>query len=352
MKKIIIAVLAVAAMVACSTEQTVVAPKGDAIGFSTFVDNATRATDITKDNLVDFGVYASIENASGAGMILTNERAYKNAQGAWIYGNTQYWVPTAMYEFTAFAPHTGAHWTYTPDTPDDGKKTADNGDVTFNNDADADQDFIFAYAYRDLTSTAKLESQPDAVEFTFKHMLSKVAFSFINTFTDGNTTLSVYNVKINNTAKTGTMAIANGVDAAWEVDDADVVDKHLVVPFGDQATAVNTLKAKALANGAELKLDHHYVIPAQRAYNITFSVDLYQAGVYLATYNHAINSTINFAKNGNYVLSVKLAPETIDPDNELFPIEFTVNNIGDWDNGNTVDADDPADNVNDYYPLN
>ena len=37
------------------------------------------------------------------------------------------------------------------------------------------------------------------------------------------------------------------------------------------------------------------------------------------------------AKNGNYVLSVKLAPESIDPENELYPIEFAVNKVEDWD---------------------
>ena len=162
--------------------------------------------------------------------------------------------------------------------------------------------------------------------------MSKVAFSFTNTFTDGNTTLNVYNVKINNTAKTGTMAIADGVDAAWEV------AGDLVVPFGAQAADATA----ALANGAELKLAHHYVIPAQRAYNITFSVDLYQADVYLATYNHTINSAIDFAKNGNYVLSVKLAPESIDPDNELYPIEFTVNEVEDWRDNGSVALTEPT----------
>ena len=151
MKKIIIAVLAVAAMVACSKEQTVVAPKGDAIGFSTFVDNATRATDITKDNLVDFGVYASIENTSGAALILSNAKVYRGTTGAWTYDNTQYWVPKAMYEFTAFAPHTGAKWAYVPST------TADEGVVTFDNKtATADQDFIFAAADMNLTNTEAL----------------------------------------------------------------------------------------------------------------------------------------------------------------------------------------------------
>ena len=116
----------------------------------------------------------------------------------------------------------------------------------------------------------------------------------------------------------------------------------MIVPFGDQATAVNKLATAALANGAELKLAHHYVITAERMYNITFSVDLYQAGVYLATYNHEIKSTINFAKNGNYVLSVKLAPESIDPKNELYPIEFTVNEVEDWRDNGSVALTEPV----------
>ena len=328
MKKIIIAVLAVAAMVACSKEQTVVAPKGDAIGFSTFVDNATRAEDIediTTENIKDFGVYGTVAKGGNSALIFNNTQVTKSGD-AFVYSPAQYWIAAAKYDFLAFAPYQdgeGATWTYAP--LETNAQVAQNGTFSFNNEtAAADQDVVYAYTTKTTEATLTAENT-QAVAFTFKHILSKVAFSFTNTFTDGNTTLSVYNVKINNTAKTGTMAIADGVDAAW------VGADDLVVAFGDQATAVNTLKAKALANGAELKLAHHYVIPAQREYNITFSVDLYQAGVYLATYEHEIETTIDFAKNGNYVLSFKLAPETIDPENKLYPIEFKVNKVNGWD---------------------
>jgi hypothetical protein len=56
------------------------------------------------------------------------------------------------------------------------------------------------------------------------------------------------------------------------------------------------------------------------------------AGVYLATYNHKIDTEIDFAKNGNYSLNVKLAPNTVNPDAQLWPIEFSVDKIEDWDN--------------------
>ena len=310
---------AVAALAACTSEQTIVAPQNEAIGFDTFVDNSTRATDITTANIADFGVYGTVTKGNNSALIFDNTKVTKSGD-AFVYSPAQYWIAAAQYDFLAFAPYAERKWTYTPDGQE-----AQNGTFSFDNyAAEADQDVV--YAYQTKTTEAALTAKPEAVKFTFKHILSKVAFSFTNTFEDGNTSLSVYNVKINNTAKTGTMAIVDGEDKAW------VGVDNLIVPFGDQATAVNTLKAKAIdKDNRTLKLDHHYVIPAERAYNITFDVDLYQAGVYLATYNHEINSAIDFAKNGNYVLSVKLAPESIDPDNELYPIEFTVNEVEDWD---------------------
>lgn len=318
---------AVAALAACTTEQTIVAPQNEAIGFDTFVDNSTRATDITTANIADFGVYGTVTKGNNSALIFDNTKVEKNGT-AYTYSPAQYWIAAAQYDFLAFAPFTNAKWTYTPTNA----QVAKTGTFSFNNEtAAADQDVVYAYTTK--TTEDKLNANnTQAVAFTFKHILSKVAFSFTNTFTDNKTTLNVYNVKINNTAKTGTMAIAEGVDAAWEV------AGDLIVPFGAQAANADA----ALANGAELKLAHHYVIPAQRAYNITFDVDLYQAGVYLATYNHTINSAIDFAKNGNYVLSVKLAPESIDPENELYPIEFTVNEVEDWRDNGSVALTEPV----------
>ena len=324
---------AVAALAACTTEQTIVAPQNEAIGFDTFVDNSTRAEDITTNNIANFGVYGTVTKGGNSALIFNNTEVAGTKESGYTYSPAQYWIAAAQYDFLAFAPYAERQWTYTPTDA----QVAKTGTFSFDNyAAAADQDVV--YAYKTKTTADKLDaSNTQAVEFTFKHILSKVAFSFTNTFTDGNTTLSVYNVKINNTAKNGTMAIVDGEDKAW------VGVDNLVVPFGDQATAVNTLKAKAIANkNGTLKLAHHYVIPAERAYNITFDVDLYQAGVYLATYNHTINSTIDFAKNGNYVLSVKLAPESIDPENKLYPIEFTVNKVDDWGAESSVALAEPT----------
>ena len=325
---------AVAALAACTTEQTIVAPQNEAIGFDTFVDNSTRATDITKDNLTEFGVYASIENASGAALILTNERVYNDS--GWKYNNTQYWVPQANYEFTAFAPRTNAditpavtaHWTYTPTTAD-GKTTADNGVVTFNNEsAVADQDFIFAAADRDMTNVTALESQPEKVSFTFAHELSKIAFKFNNGFIAANNiTLRVYNVKAAGLVSEATENIASGVASEW----TKKGDATFERTFGAQAQADATV-IEALNN---YTTDHHYFIPvAGTQYTITFDVDLIQAGVTVDTYHHTINTIPTLAKGSNYMFTTTLDASNVsdDPSQQLYPIEFTVNDVEDWDN--------------------
>ena len=72
MKKIFIAVLAVAALASCSKEQTVNVDKGAVIGFDTFVENSTRANDLKKDNF-DFGVYGLVEKGGNSALIFDNQ---------------------------------------------------------------------------------------------------------------------------------------------------------------------------------------------------------------------------------------------------------------------------------------
>lgn len=349
MKKIFVAVLAVAAMVACSTEQTIVAPQGEAIGFDTFVENATRA-DITTGNLAEFGVYASIENANGAGMILTNEKVYKNNDG-WKYGNTQYWVPKANYEFTAFAPRTNAeldpavtaHWTYTPAT------TAGNGTVNFKNAvAEANQDFIFAYATMNLTNTTELTKSPGVVNFNFAHQLSKITFKFINEFVAANNIeLRVYNVNVAGLVSEAKATIANGGVGAWTKVTPEEGDATFARTFGTQVAANAENTATIIAAGGNSTTDSHYFIPvAGTEYTISFDVDIIQAGVKVDTYHHTnLKVTPALAKGGNYVFTTTLDASNVsdDPTKQLYPIEFNVTGVEGWDpaNGN-VDVLVPA----------
>ena len=317
MKKLFIAILAVAGLAACSQDQLVEAPKSVAIAFdNAFVNNSTRATDITKATLNDFGVYGSVEKAVGSeiqqGLIFTNQRVYKSGD-AFIYSPAQYWIANAQYDFVAIAPYTDAKWSYT--TTD-----AKNGTLSFDNEnAAANQDLLFASAER---TTQDITSKPEAVSFTFNHLLSRVKFTFVNGFAAGsNITLKITDVHITDTYKSGTIDVANGeVANTWTA-----ADNTLNVDFNDAGTEF------LAANGGSASTEHHYLIPAQASYNITFNVELQQAGVSVGNYDRtATVNALDLQKGQSYELKAPLNASNTSDQGEIYPIEFTVNSVENW----------------------
>lgn len=327
MKKIFVAVLAVAAMVACSTEQTVVAPKGDAIGFDTFVENSTRANDLVAGNF-DFGVYGLVAKGGESALIFDNKQVAQDGS----YSPAQYWIASAQYYFSAFAPYTGRAWSY--DTT-----TAHTGTVTFDNKtAQANQDFLFAYVQPDVTPD-KITGQPDAVTFTFKHMLSRVMFTFSNGFANNsNIALEVYDVTITDAIDSAKLAISEGTAAAaWKDFSATTFERNFGKVGGQNLAH---LVDAGVANGTvSASTEHFYLIPASKAYNVTFKVDLYQAGVKLDTYTRSATIPATEMKSGmSYNIKTTLTPSNTSDDGQLYPIVFEVEGVNDWTGYTGVDA--------------
>jgi hypothetical protein len=318
MKKVFIAILAAAAFAACNKAEVVESAPAAKIAFdNAFVDNATKAaTDITLANLSDFGVYGTVTKDPNSALIFNNTQVTNNS-GDYTYSPVQYWIEGAQYTFSAYAPFTNRQWAF---TPADGKD-AYNGTLSFNNAAaEGEQDLLFASATR--TTPGTLDAAPTAVSFTFSHLLSKVVFKYTNSFTDNNITLNVYDVKINNAAAAGTISVTDGATTGvWTATD------DYARSFG-KATAD---PVDALANGVSITTEHFYLIPVERAYNITFKVDLYQAGVLLDTYEHSVTPTINIEKGKSYSFNADLTPSNVNPTTQLYPIEFNVNTVGTWD---------------------
>ncbi len=323
MKKIFFAVLALAGLAACSTDEVVSRPQGAVIGFDTFVNNTTRvATDLTFENLENFGVYGTVAKDEKSALIFENTPVSK-VGGVFTYSPAQYWIEEAEYTFSAFAPYADAEWEY---KPADGKD-AYNGELSFDNEAaEGKQDLLFASNAR---TTGTLNATPEKVSFTFGHLLSKVAFKFTNMFTDGNITLNVYDVKVTNAAANGTIAVTNGVTETWNAAD------DYIRTFGLATADTSNLLAN---NGGNFTTEHFYFIPAQRAYNIQFKVDVTQAGVLLQTYEHSVTANISIEKGKSYSISANLTPENVNPDpnEQLYPIEFKVDDVEDWTNADVA----------------
>lgn len=304
-----------------------------AIGFdNTFVENSTRAAeDITKDNITNFAVYGSVTNGQGQkGMIFTTQEVRKGNDG-FTYSPEQYWIPGSSYEFLAIAPFDAAKWTYATTA----NNAVENGTITFDNAAAlASQDLLFAAASKTTTNPI---TDPGKVAFTFNHMLSRVAFTFTNSFVENsNITLKVHNVAITNTAANGTLPVTASATGTW----TNAGD--YAINFGAQ-----TLDAapELDENGGANTTEHFYLIPAKRTYNITFQVTMFQAGVQGQTFTHTIAKEIDFAKGGNYSLNIALEAETVNPDAQLYPIEFTVTDVTEWtDPATGVEVELPANN--------
>lgn len=320
MKKILFAVLAVAALASCSKEYVVVEQPKAAIGFDTFVENSTRANDLTAGNF-DFGVYGLVEKGDNSALIFDNQKV--NADGS--YSPAQYWIAAAQYYFTAIAPHTNANWTYTT-------TNAHSGKITFDNSAAAaNQDLLFAYNKPAQTPTA-ITAQPAKVGFTFNHMLSRVRFTFANGFGKGsNITLQVYDVTITDAYATGDLVVANGTPATEWSNFNGTLSKNFGKVGGNTLATLTDEGVTDEGATMSASTEHFYLIPADKAYNVTFKVDLYQAGVKLDTYTRtATIPAADMQRGKSYDIKTTLTAQNTSDDGQLWPIEFTVDAVTGW----------------------
>lgn len=301
------------ALTACNNDETVDVAKGNAIGFSSFVDKSTRgaANDVTLESLENIEVYGW----RGDNQIF-NAQQVNAKTGA--YSPIQYWEAGYTYNFEAIAPKNG----------EKGVTFAANvngGTITFENDAVTD--LLYAKA-SPLTTADKLTATPGKVNFNFSHELARVKFTFKNTFpANAAAKISVKDVKITDAYKNGTITPAEA-DAKW-----NATDKTLTVDF--ESTSVTNL----VANTGTGTTDHMYLIPTakEESYIVTFTVTLDQNGA-TTDYKHSVTfkTTQEQGKSYNYVAEINQNNINPNPDEQLFPIEFTAN-VENWGAFTNVD---------------
>ena len=314
MKKLFVMTLAATAMLAsCSSDDTMEVPQSkSAITFAAFINKSVRATDATLANLGSISVYGWRD----ADCIFNKQIVNVGTNGTGTYTPVQYWQAGHTYSFEAVAP-----------TSVDGASfTAKSTGGSFNYTNNASIDLLYAKA-ADVTTTSPLTGNPGAVHFTFKHLLSRVMFTFNNTFaaTDA-AKITISNVKINNAYVNGTITPADE-DAAWEV-----LDNSLQVAFDEAATDALKDLAANTGKGATTPM---YLIPATSpSYNVEFDVTLNQNGA-TTTYHHTATITTTMAMGMSYNFVANINASNVDPDNELFRIEFTAE-VEKWKNADDV----------------
>lgn len=334
--------IAAAAMLAsCSLDETLETARDTrVIGFSNaFVDNATRSVvdpSFTVGTLGNFAVYGFTQN----GQIFDGVTVSSADNGStWTYNPIQYWVEGNQYAFAAIAP---ASVSVSGETLT-GSSVADYKvvmTVSFTNDGKTDLLYANGGAFN---ADETFMASPQPVGLTFKHQLSKVKFSFKNNVS-GAYNIKVTDVKITDAKSSGTLTVSTAADNAW----SNVGGDPLELSFGAAGITSETT-ADAIGFGTEVETyNEQLMIPtaSTESYNVTFTVELLNGTVSMGTYNHtATISGVELKLGYCYDFAAELNAGNIvvdpdDPDAQLKPIEFTVNEISTWidtDEDQTID---------------
>ena len=311
MKKVIFALAAVVALAACSKEQTIVADRGDAIGFDSFIENATRAAADDFTTVSSFKVWGDVTgNVAGdadyiflynGASVTKGDKAYGEA---WTCEQPEYWLPSATYNFMAIAgatsvdPATGAFPTK----------------ITY--EANGSIDLLLS---EKVTVTTDNKSNPTGVNankcvaFTFKHLLSKVYFNFVNNSTSDNYKFEISDITISGAKATSTYDIAT---KTWATATGAASD----FTFGNAGTIEKGASAPSPSANACL------FIPGAQTLTVSFKQKTYSGDKLMGEDTITAPLSTSFDANGCYIIKVSLSAG--------MPISFTVeqDGLGGWDN--------------------
>lgn len=334
MKKLFIAIAALAAMTSCSQDEVMEVAEKQAISFgNAFVGNVTRAANdqtYSNTNLINtFKVYGTVTGTTGANgtaYIFKGDEVKRpegltaayNASTAWECQNVQYWIPQATYNFMAIADAESV-------TPTDGIPTVityKDGTTT----ASAKQkDLLLSElsknGIRTVTTDASATPTENPVKFTFSHLLSKAKFTFTHSsYENSNNTVYTFNVtgiKFTDVKKEGNYTIAT---KKWE---ATGTGSDLL--FGDLEAPITVDGLTKESANERIFVPVNYT--AEAPLTAKFTVQTLINGTVVTSKNYTATIKCNFEAGKAYNFNVSLSNSKI---------EFTVVSVNGW--GDTINV--------------
>ena len=316
MKKIFVAIMAMAAMAACATDDVVRQNYDNAIEFNTFVGNSTKvATDNsysnTAGNLEQFQVWGTIAmtGTQNYANIFDGVVVNKGGSGvgsAWTYGveYTQYWIPGNTYSFVGIVDGNEGY-----NSVEEG---AYNMPTHINVDMAQQSDVLYATAGKDYVQGGAIET----VHLQFAHLLAKAKFTVKNTMTVASGySYTVEDIRIVNADAAGQYDIAA---KAWTP-----ATSVYTADFGKVTADHET--AKDLGFGAKEESDLELLLLPHAGKKLAIEVDytLYRSGVMIQQFVGAttkqVSATLDIEKGRayNFVLELGNPGEAITFDAEV-----------------------------------
>lgn len=301
MKRLVMCGVAALALAGCTQSEVLNISSDRAIGFDAYTGKGTRAVnDIigggSSSGFNKFIVYGSYAASDKNTVVFDGvEVSYSSS---WTYTNEQYWQ-TGDYKFAAYSDGNGAlsggpTVSYTHD-----------GGLQIQNYVVGEKDLIFATIEKPGVDKSTYDGTP--VNLTFSHLLSKVKFTFTNTFAD-NLKVEVSGLQIDNSNTKG-----NYSGTAW----TDLSANTTPIIYDDKDV-----------NADDYTPEECYVLPQSTtgltaSFTVTVKDELGAEVMSKKFTGVSLNVTnVSAWQNGYaYNYTAELTPAVINPDAK--PIQFT-----------------------------
>ena len=322
MKKLFVAVLAVAALASCAQED-VILNNNKAITFGdAYVQNSTKAIYEGTTYVNAFQVWGTVTPAgdtesvilyNGANVTRPTGLTGYNPATAWECTVQRFWTPNCNYAFYAVV---------------DAKTVNATGGVPTLIEYEAvdtgDKDLLYGATTKEVGADA---SNPGLVAFTMQHLLSKITFKVTNPAKNGDYSYNVKSITVSGAYANGTYtfadtAKANANDGVWAGEGT-----MSALSFSGTTTAL-------ASNNAHTPAEAYVIIPGEPVLTITIVTETVFGGKVVSpeqTHTLTVNGTdgknhIEFAKNTHYNFAVTLPAPGAE-------IKFTIDTVGGFTGG-------------------
>lgn len=292
-------------LASCTNEDVLNVSDSRAIGFNTFVNNNTKAvTDITTASLSKFYVFGDYDE--GASVAFSNTEVIGSQGGTYTPVNPAYWQTGKTYEFGAYS-NGNASLT----------ASFSNGALTIIGYSVDDAKDLIAATASEIAAPAAGEDK--SVPLTFKHLLSKVKFTFSTTAVPEAFRMEVSNLTFKGIKTAATCVFSNNtISTMWTGTEGD----YTIATLGDYAVTDGFASTEDIL-----------VIPQSNTdIEASFKVTIYDENTNEEIATNDFTASLDCTKwveGYVYNYTATINPDKVD--GNLKPITFTVTKVEDWE---------------------
>ena len=291
-------------LASCTNEEVLNVSDSRAIGFNTFVNNNTKAvTDITTASLSKFYVFGDYDE--GASVAFSNTEVIGSQGGTYTPVNPAYWQTGKTYEFGAYS-NGNASLT----------ASFSNGALTITGYSVDDAKDLIAATASEIAAPAAGEDK--SVPLTFKHLLSKVKFTFSTTAVPEAFRMEVSNLTFKGIKTAATCVFSNNtISTNWTGTEGD----YTIATLGDYAVTDGFASTEDIL-----------VIPQSNTdIEASFTVTIYDENTNEEIATNDFTASLDcteWVEGYVYNYTATINPDKVD--GNLKPITFTVTKVEDW----------------------